>query len=85
MFKNPKDKSQIVHLARKVYPENISSFHTTYLGVCKDPHKYLFFDSTQSIKDRLIFRTKIFPGKTTDVFAPVRGNETVAAQLPQRN
>jgi len=26
VFKNPRDKTQIVHLARQVYPENISSF-----------------------------------------------------------
>ena len=26
VFKNPRDKTKIVHLAQKVYPENISSF-----------------------------------------------------------
>jgi len=35
VVKNPRIKTQIVHLARQVYPENISSFHTTYLYVCK--------------------------------------------------
>ena len=29
VFKNPRDKTQIVHLARQVYLENISSFHKT--------------------------------------------------------
>ena len=29
VFKNPRDKTQIVHLARQVYPENISRFHKT--------------------------------------------------------
>lgn len=77
VFKNPRDKTQIVHLARQVYPENISSFHKTYLEVCKDPHTYLFLDLTQSINDLLRFRTKIFPGETTDEFPPVRGNEPV--------
>jgi len=38
VFKNPRDKTQIVHLARQVYPGNISSFHKTYLDFCKDPH-----------------------------------------------
>jgi hypothetical protein len=27
VFKNPRDKTQIVHLARQAYPENIPSFH----------------------------------------------------------
>jgi hypothetical protein len=42
VFKNPRNKTQIVHSARQVYTENISSFHKTYLEVCKDPHTYLF-------------------------------------------
>ena len=66
--------------------ENISSFHKTYLDVCKDPHTYLFLDLTQSINDLLRFRTKKLPGESTEVFTPVRGNETVevTATLPSR-
>jgi hypothetical protein len=60
VFNNPIDKIQIVHLARQIHPENISSFHKKYLEVCKDPHAYLFLDLTQSINDLLRFRTKIF-------------------------
>ena len=52
-FKNPRDKTQIVHLARQVYPENFSSFYKTYLEGCTDPHSYLFLDLTQSIIDLL--------------------------------
>jgi len=29
VFKNPRDKTQIVYLAQQLYPENISSFHKT--------------------------------------------------------
>jgi hypothetical protein len=77
VFKNPRDKTQIVHLARQVYPENIASFHKTYLEVCKDPHTYLFLDLTQSINDLLRFRTKIFPGEIAEVFAPVQANDSI--------
>jgi hypothetical protein len=49
VFKNPRDKGQIVHLARQLYPENISSFHKIYLDVFRDPHTYLFLDLTQSM------------------------------------
>ena len=77
MFKNPRDKTQIVHLARQVYPENNSSFHKTYPEVCKDPHTYLFLYLTQSINDLIWFRTKILPGEITDVFAPVQGNDSI--------
>jgi hypothetical protein len=64
VFKYPIDKSQIVHLARQVYPEIISSFHKTYLETCKDPHSYLFLDLTKSIIDFPRCRTNIFPGET---------------------
>ena len=74
LFKNPRDRTQIVHLAQQVYPENISSFHKTYLEACKEPQSYLFLDLTKSINDLLRFRAKIFPGKMFEVFAPVQGN-----------
>ena len=47
VFKSLRDKTQIVHLPRQVYPENISIFHKLYLEVCKDPHTFLFLDLTQ--------------------------------------
>ena len=50
VFKNPRDKTQIVHLVRHVYQEYISSFHKTYLEACTDPHSYLFLGLTQSIE-----------------------------------
>jgi hypothetical protein len=77
VFKNPRDKTHIVHLARQVYPENISSFHKIYLDVFRDPHTYLFFDLTQSVNDLLRFRTEIFPDEVTEVFAPVKSNEQI--------
>jgi len=45
--------------------------------MCKDPHTYLLLDLTQSNNDLLRFRSKIFPGETTEVFAPVQGNELI--------
>jgi hypothetical protein len=77
VFKNPRDKTQIVHLARQLYPENISSFHKIYLDVCRDPHTYLFLDLTHSVNDLPSFRTKIFPDEVTEVFAPVKSNEPI--------
>jgi hypothetical protein len=77
VFKNLRDKTHVVHLARQLYLENISSFHKIYLDVCRDPHTYLFLGLTQSVNDLLRFRTKIFPDKVTEVFAPVESNEPI--------
>ena len=86
VFKNPRDKTKIVHLVRQIYPEKISSFHKTYIEACEDPHTYLFLDLKQSINDLLRFRTKIFPGEITEVFAPVQDNDPIAVTttLPSR-
>ena len=46
LFKNLRNKIQIVPLDRQVYPENISSFHKTYLEVSKDLLTYLFLRLT---------------------------------------
>jgi len=35
VFKNPIDKNWIGHLAREIYPENISTFHKMYLKALK--------------------------------------------------
>jgi hypothetical protein len=77
VFKNQRDKTQIIHLARQVYPENTSSSHKIYLNVCRDPHSYLFLDFTKSINSLVRFITNIFPGETTEVFAAFSGNEPV--------
>ena len=66
VFKNPRDMTEIVHFARQVYPENISSFYKTYLEVCKN----LCDDLTEAIYDLLRYRTKTFQRETTEVFAP---------------
>ena len=67
VFKNPREKTHIVHLARQIYPENISSFHKMYLDAYKDTHSYLFLDLTQSINDLLRFGKKIFQEKCVRV------------------
>jgi hypothetical protein len=87
VLKNPRDKMQIVHLARQVYPENISSFYMTYLDDCRDPHTYLFLDLTQSINYLLRIRTKVFLDKITKVFATVESDEPIEiiATFPSRS
>ena len=44
VFKDRRDKTQIVHFAWHVYPLNISGSQNTYLEACKDPHNYFFLD-----------------------------------------
>jgi len=61
LFKNPRDRQQIVTFARQVYPTNskfiVDSFHkaTTY------PYSYMLFDNHQETPDEIRYRAKILP------------------------
>ena len=48
VFKKVRYKTQIVHLVRQVYLENISSFHKTYLEACKDQQLFILGSNTNN-------------------------------------
>jgi hypothetical protein len=60
-FKNPRDKVQIMNLARQVYPENSKFIQEAYIDATSKPFGYLLFDLTQTQNDAYRFRTNIFP------------------------
>ena len=60
VFKSPRDKSQINHLARQVSPENSKFFIDAYLDATSTPHGYLFVDFKQSTHDSHRISTSIF-------------------------
>lgn len=68
MFKNPRDKSQILPLARQIYPEQPQELMRVYNEVTSAPHGYLLFDLTQNINELLRFRTNIFAGEGITCF-----------------
>ncbi len=47
IFKNPRDRAQIGHLARQVYPLDSKFLLEAYQDVTKDPHSYLLLDLSQ--------------------------------------
>lgn len=61
LFKNPRDKAQIRHLAQQVYPENTKFLQEAYKDATTQPHGYLLLDLKQSTSEELRFRTNIFP------------------------
>ncbi len=69
-FKNPRDKSQMLPLARQIYPENPMELYRVYKEVTSVPHGYLLFDLTQRINDILRFRTDIFNNKFSTCYSP---------------
>lgn len=60
LFKNPRDKSQIMPLARQIFPENTREFIRVYNDATSSPYGYLILDLTQDINDIFRFRSNIF-------------------------
>ena len=70
VFKNPRDKSQILHLGKQMFPGQSNYVSESFKSATERPHGYLLFDLTQDTSDNLRLRTNIFPGEQQTVFLP---------------
>jgi hypothetical protein len=61
-FKNPRDRTQITHLARQVAPTDWRRVHSAYEEATREPHRYLLFDMKQETEDPLRYRTNFVWG-----------------------
>ena len=68
MFKNPRDQSQITHLAKQVSPGNTKGVHEAFKDATRNPFGYLFFDFKATTPDELRLRTNIFPNEIQVVY-----------------
>jgi hypothetical protein len=60
IFRNPRDKTVIDHLARQMFPENRKFLISAFEDATKNmPHAYLFLDFTQECDDAVRVRTNI--------------------------
>ena len=71
VFKNPRDASQIVHLAKQSYPSRPKVVQEAFLDATSKPFGYLLFDFTQKIQDSYRLRAQIFPDETNFVYTPI--------------
>lgn len=60
LFKNPRDKSQILPLARQIYPNQVKEFEKVYNEVTSQPYGYILIDLTQEVNDLFRLRSNIF-------------------------
>jgi hypothetical protein len=61
LFKNVRDKSQIAHLARQMYPQNSKHMIEAYTDATAEPFSYLFVDLKQLTDDKHRLKAQIFP------------------------
>lgn len=71
LFKNPRDKAQIRHLAQQMCPQNSKFLVEAFSDATSKPHGYLLIDLKQSTPEEFRFRTDIFPkDSATVVYVP---------------
>ena len=63
LFKNPRDKLQILTLAKQMYPSETASFIKEYEEAVRRPYGYLFVDLRPTTPDRCRLRTNVLPGE----------------------
>ena len=68
LFKNPRDGSQITHLAKQMYPGQTKYVQEAFALATREPHGYLLLDLKQSTPDNMRTRSHIFPGEIQEVY-----------------
>lgn len=70
LYKNPRDKSQVTHLARQMFPGKTKAFQEIYQDATAPAYGYLFIDLRPETDERLRMRTGIFPQDKYFVYEP---------------
>ena len=68
IFKNPRDASQITHLAKQMYPGHVRFLQEVFGDATSEAYGYLFIDLKQETPEHLRLRTKIMPNETQYVY-----------------
>ena len=68
IFKNPRDGSQIVHLAKQMYPGKTNYVRQAFALATQEPHGYLLIDLKQTTPEGMRLRSHIFPGERQEVY-----------------
>ena len=63
LVKNPRDKLQILTLAKQMYPSETAWFIKEYEEVVRRPYGYLFVDLRPTTPERCRLRTNVLPGE----------------------
>lgn len=68
LFKNPRDKTQISHLSKQMFPGKNNFMLEAYKNAVSSPYGYLLIDLRQETPDHLRLRTDIFPHQNQVVY-----------------
>ena len=69
LFKNSRDNTQVVNLAKQMYPGRVKYMQDAFRDATSVPHGYLFVDLKQSTPEHLRLRSNILPDSATYQYA----------------
>ena len=69
LFKNPRDNTQVVNLAKQMFPGRVKYMQEAFRDATSVPHGYLFVDLKQSTPEHLRLRSNILPDSGTYQYA----------------
>lgn len=61
IMKNPRDKTQIGHIAKQMFPEDYKYFVDSFINSTRRPHSYLRCDFTPSTPDEYRLSSRLTP------------------------
>ncbi|GFX86217.1 uncharacterized protein TNCV_2560991 [Trichonephila clavipes] len=70
LFKNPRDKSQVMNIGKQLYPGKSKFFREVYEDATSKPFSYLLIDLKPDTSDSMRLRSGLFPGDTFFVYQP---------------
>ena len=70
LTKNVRDASQVIHLTKQIYPNNVKFFQQAYQMATAEPFSYLFIDLTPTCLDETRLQSGIFPTDKHYVYVP---------------
>ena len=68
VFKNPRDASQVTHLAKQMYPGRVNFVQEAFKDATNVPYGYLLVDLKQDTPEDLRLRTTILPDDAVQCF-----------------
>lgn len=68
LFKNPRDASQITHLAKQMYPGHVKFLQEVFRDATSKAYGYLLIDLKQETPEHLRLRTDIMPHEIQHVY-----------------
>ena len=69
-FKNPRDATQVTHLARQMYPGRVKYMQEAFKDATSGPYGYLLIDLKQETPEHLRLRTNVFPDEVQYTYLP---------------